>query len=373
MRENSVLGIVFSNMHDEMISELTRNRTMGSVPFGGRYRLIDFALSNMVNSGITKVGVITKSNYQSLMDHLGSGKSWDLSRKRDGLFILPPFGAGQGIYNSRIDALYGISSFIKRSSEEYVFMTDCDTICNIDIHKIVENHQENKADVTVVYKNGKLSDNMKDTMVLKLDKNNRVYDIDIDPDFNPQEECSFAMNMFVMKKNYLERLIAEAFSRGSKSFIRDVLQSNAERANIIGYGIESYVGIIDSLNTYFDVNMQLLNKEAREHLFPANRPVYTKIRDDMPSKYGLNAAVKNSFVADGCIIEGEVINSILFKGVHIGKGTKVSNSVIIQQTYIGDDCRLSNIITDKNVLIKNGRTLIGYDTYPVFIEKNRVI
>ena len=373
MREDSVLGIIFSNMHDETIAELTRNRTMGSVPFGGRYRLIDFALSNMVNSGITKVGVITKSNYQSLMDHIGSGKSWDLSRKRDGLFILPPFGAGQGVYTSRIEALNGISSFIKRSREEYVFMTDCGAVCNIDINKIVENHKENEADITIIYKNGVLPEKTKDTAVIKLDKNNRVYDIDIDPVYENDEECSYSINMFLMKKTYLERLIADAFSKSSLSFERDILQSNVEKAKIIGYHSEGYVGVINSLNSFFEANMQLLNKDVREKLFPVSRPVYTKIRDDMPAKYGLSSSVKNSFVADGCIIEGEVENSILFKGVHIGKGTKVKNSVIIQQSYIGDDCNLSYIITDKNVIIKDGRTLMGYKTYPVFIEKSRVI
>ncbi len=369
-----VLGIIFSNMHDEMLRELTEKRTMASVPFGGRYRFIDFTLSSMVNSNIQSVGVITKSNYQSLMDHLGSGREWDLARKREGLYILPPFGntASAGIYRGRIEALAGIMGFIKHSDARYVVLADCDMICNMDIKAIINEHIEREADITAAYQPKTLNDqNCRDATVFACDENNRVTEVMINP--GVQGEHNVSLNLMVMEKALLERLVAENMSRNLYSMEKDVLQARASLLKIYGYQYKGYCAKIDSMRDYFDANMQMLKKEVRDELFINNGPIYTKVRDDMPAKYGLNAKVTNSLIADGCLIEGEVENSVLFRGVTVGKGAKISNSIVMQDTAVGEKSVLNYCITDKDVTIKDNRMLMGYLSYPVFISKASVV
>lgn len=371
MRGNNVLGIIFSNMHDESIRELTDSRTMGSVPFGGRYRLIDFPLSNMANSGVTKVGVITKSNYRSLMDHLGSGKAWDLSRKREGLILLPPYGSGNAVYENRLQALSGIRDFLASSQEEYVFLCDCDVICNTNVQDIVMHHIQNEADITVVYKHGVVDEKTLKSVVVNCDEEGRITEMMVSPRING--ECDYGLNAYVMRREFLNSIVSEAISRNMKSFEKDILQANVSRYRVIGYEYTSFIETIGSMSQYFNANMQLLKPEVREALFDKDRPIYTKVKDDMPARYGLGCEIKNSLVADGCVIEGTVENCVLFRGVHIGKGAKVSNSIIMQASDIGAGANLSYVITDKNVIIKPERTLMGFDSYPVFIRKGSVV
>ncbi len=224
MRGNNVLGLIFSNMHEEKLRELTENRTMGSVPFGGRYCLIDFPLSNMVNSGINKVGVLTKSHYQSLMDHLGSGKAWDLSRKREGLFLLPPFEAEAFNGNSRIESLSSAESFLQNSKEEYVLMTDSDTVCNIDYSDMLTHHVENQADITIVCRRGILPEKLTDAAVYLTGSDGRVSDMLINP--RAEGECCYGMNMMLIRRELLMRLVADCVSRNRYDFERDLLQRN---------------------------------------------------------------------------------------------------------------------------------------------------
>ncbi|SDN25087.1 glucose-1-phosphate adenylyltransferase subunit GlgD [Acetanaerobacterium elongatum] len=369
-----ILGIIFSNMHDEMLRELTEKRTMASVPFGGRYRFIDFTLSSLVNSNIQSVGVITKSNYQSLMDHLGSGREWDLARKREGLYILPPFGnAGvSGIYRGRIEALAGIMGFIKHSDARYVVLADCDTICNYNIKTILNEHIEKEAEITAVYQRKELNaQNCRDATVFSCNESGRITDVMINPGI--QGECNVSLNLMIMEKALLERLVTENMSRNLFSMEKDVLQAKASAMRLYGYEYKGFCAKIDSMRDYFDANMMMLNKEVRDELFINNGPIYTKVRDDMPAKYGLNSKVTNSLIADGCMIEGEVENSVLFRGVTVGKGAKISNSIIMQDTSIGEKSVLNYCITDKDVTIKDNRMLMGYLSYPVFISKASVV
>lgn len=371
MRGNNVLGVIFSNMSEELLQELTDNRTMGSVPFGGRYRLIDFPLSNMVNSGINRVGVITKRNYQSLMDHLGSGKVWDLSKRRDGLFILPPFGNSSGEFTNRIETLSAISRFLTRSKEEYVLMSDCDVVCNIDYQEVINSHIKNDADITLIYCRGRIPKNVSEPLVLSLNTDGRVKDIYINPKLD--WECSFCINMLLMKRELMIRLVADCISKNKVNFKRDLLQKNVSKYKIFGYEFDGFFKMINSMNSYFDANMSLRSKEARDELFCTDRPIYTKDRDYMPCKYGTGSNVQNSIVASGCVIKGHVENSILFRGVHIGEGTKISNCVLMQDTVIGDNCTLNHVITDKDVTIKEDRTLMGFQSYPVYISKASLV
>ena len=371
MRGNNVVGIIFSNMHDDTMQQVTSIRTFGSVPFGCRYRTIDFPLSNMVNSGVNKVGVITKSNYQSLMDHLGSGKAWDLSRKREGLFILPPFGNGNQMYSNRIEALDGISSFLRNCREEYVILADCDMICNLDFKKVLDAHLDTNADITIVYKCGEMPSDLGEPVVLELNGQDKVTDIVVGTQSG--QKVSWSMGIYVMKKAFLQKTIAKAVSRNRSNFVRDILQRGVLEDKIYGYRFEGYVGALDSMQSYFKVNMDLMNMDVLRDLFNPMRPIYTKERDEMPTRYGLGSVVTNSLIADGCVIEGEVENCVLFRGVHVGKGSKLSNCIIMQDTVIGDNTVLTYLISDKDVTFSDGKSMIGTETYPIYVSKDSVV
>lgn len=367
MRGNNILGIIFSNIGDSRIKDLTEKRTFGSVPFGGRYRMIDFPLSNMVNSGINKVAVITNRNYHSLMNHLGSGKSWDLSRRRDGLFLFPPFGTETGDFHNRVEMLYSIANFIKRSKEEYVLLSDCDVISNINYQKVVDFHLENDADITLVSTRGLLPEKSTRTMVFSQEHDGRITEIRINPEITT--ECCFGLNKTVMKKQLLLDFVTECMSSNSKDFDKDILQKSVSKYRVFSYEFSNFRRVISSMLSYYEANMQLINTTVRNEIFNSQTPIYTKIRDDMPTKYGVSAEVKNSIISDGCVIDGIVENSVISKGVKIGRGSKISNCVIMQDSAIGENCSLSYIITDKDVEVQNCRTLMGFRSYPVYISK----
>lgn len=367
---SNVLGIVFANMHDTTISDLTKKRTMGSVPFGARYRLIDFPLSNMVNSGITNVGVITKANYQSLLDHLGSGAEWDLSRKTGGLHLLPPYGhVNGGLYRGRLEALAGVEDYLAHGDTEYVVMTDSDVIINIDYKPIVDFHEKNGADITAVYaKNTFTKEQLKTKVVLGVNDAGLVYDVVIRPE-TIEGETNVSLNMYVMKRDFLLTIVKECASRNLYSFEVDILQHKLKDLKICGYKYNGYYEQVDSIKSYYSSNMALMDKKKRDLLFDRDNPIYTKVRDDAPAKYGLDARVTNSLVADGCIIEGIVENSVLFRGVKVGKGAIVKNCILMQDTVIGDKAEINYVITDKEVITGSYRTMNGTIDYPIYVAK----
>ena len=370
-------GLIFSNIHDQTLPELTRVRTMASVPFGGRYRLIDFALSNMVNSGITKIGLITHYNYQSLLDHIGTGKDWDLARRSGGIKILPPnitaydnASTGQ-LYATRLEAMLGAKEFINRCTEDYFVLSDCDVICNIDLSEIIEEHAKNRADITFVTKKVDITgwDISEKIITITSDEEGRVVDM-VREDARAQT-VNLYTNIMVVTRRYLMTVLADAAAHGYSSFLRDVITPSIGKANYRVYEYDGWYAYIGSLEGYFACSMAMLTPKAREGLFAVkNRPVLTKVRNSSPTKYCEGASVKNSMIADGCVIEGEVENCILFRGVKIGRGTKVKNSILLQDTYVGSDVSLNCVITDKNVIIRDGRVLSGHETMPFFVGKN---
>lgn len=365
---SNVLGLIFANMHETTIPNLTKNRAMASVPFGARYRLIDFPMSNMVNSDIDDVGIITKDNYQSLIDHLGAGDEWDLSRKTGGMHLLPPYGNSHEVYRGRLEALAHVKPFIKSINADYVLLSDADVIANIDYRPIIDFHEKNNADITVVYGRGTYTTEQSMTKtVLAVNEKNEVYDVIIRPEISGAHNVS--LNMFVVGKEFLLNLVREAESRNLFSFEIDVLQHKLHEMRVFGYKFEKPFIQIDSIDTYFNSNMQLVDKSLRDQIFNSDAPIYTKVRDEAPAKYGIGAEVKNSLIADGCIIEGTVENCVLFRGVKIGKGATVKNSILMQDTVVGEKAEMNYVITDKNVLISNYRSLAGTDTYPVFVNK----
>ncbi len=373
MIENQTLGIIFSNMHDELLGELTAKRTTGSVPFGGRYRFIDFTLSNMVNAGIDDVGVIAKTSYQSLLDHLGNGKEWDLSRRNGGLHILPPFsGFHTGVYRGRMEALTNITGYIRHSKAEYVIMTDCNVIANIDYAKIIDFHAKSDADITIAYKKMDVQVNRDGKtnlgFVLEGDKI-----VDVFRNVEAGKDINVSLNIIVMKREALLDMIADCEKRNRYSFRDDILLAKDRKYKINGYEFKGYTALIETQQEYFDATMDLLKKEVRDDLFFKNGPIYTKVHDEMSVMYGLGSEVKNSLIADGCVIKGKVENCVIFRGVEIGEGTVVKNSIIMQGTKIPDGCELDYVVTDKNVEITQGRTLKGYETYPIYIQKNKIV
>lgn len=375
----NAVGIIFSNIHDENLPEMTRQRTMASVPFGCRYRLIDFPLSNMVNAEINKIGVITHYNYQSLMDHIGTGKDWDLSRRGGGIHILPPFITAydqtvNGLYSTRLEALIGILNFITKCREEYVVLSDCDAICNLDFAQIVHEHIENNSDITIVVKNYPLSrTDVGKQQIITADENGRVTDIS-EHTSNMTGNRLVSINIMVMRRVYLQGIILDSIAHGYKDLFRDILRRNMSAQNYRIHLHTGYHASINSIADYYRCSMQLLDKDVREELFLVeHRAIYTKVKNSAPTNYRTAAKIKNSLIADGCVIEGTVENSILFRGVKVGRGTVVKNSILMQDTYTGANVYLNCVITDKNVVICDERCLSGYETMPFYIDKGSMV
>ena len=376
----SVQGIIFSNLHDKNIPELTLRRTMASVPYAGRYRLIDFALSNMVNSGITSVSVITHYNYQSLMDHIGAGKDWDLARRSGGIKILPPYmtayaNQSNALYNSRMEALKSVNYSVSRFTSDYVVLSDCDVICNVDLNDMINDHIENNADITIAVKRVLLNkDSASRNVIIDADPEGRIVDINPYPT-NVNGYRDIDLNILVINRDYLQSVVVDAIAHGYTSFNRDVIARNTARRNFRIYKYDGYFANIGSLTDYYSHSMELLGTpENRDEIFGIKtRPIYTKVRNSAPTRYAESSVVKNSLVADGCIIDGTVENSIIFRGVKISRGATVKNSILFQDTVIGENVFLNCVITDKNVVIRDGRILSGHETLPFFVEKGKMI
>ena len=369
------LGIIFPNSYDDLVPELVTERLMASIPFAGRYRMIDFILSSMVNSGIDNVSVIVRQNYHSLMDHLGSGREWDLTRKNGGLNIVPPFaGKNVKIYNGRVEALASVLSFLQNQKEKYVVMSDANIAVNFDFAAFLNTHIESGADVTVAYTEEELpesallaeTDNKGLYYTLDLEKN-RVNNIKINSRSSGIQ--NFSMNIYAIERALLIDQIRQASVRGYVFYERDILSPHLVTLNVQGYKYEGYTARISDMHSYFEENMKMLDDANVDALF-AN-PIYTKIRDDNPTRYIPGSRVKNIMAADGCVIEGEVENSILFRGVKVGKGAKVKNCVLMQDTVVEAGADIEYVISDKNVVISEGKELKGTDTFQIFVEKRK--
>lgn len=358
MIKNSVLGIIFANSHDAMLGELTAQRSMASVPFGAQFRLIDFPLSNFANAKVSKAGIITKTNYYSLMTHIGSGKPWDLDRKIGGLSILPPYASAETQkYKGKLEALYGILEYLQEATEDYVILSDADVIANINIRELIKQHKTKNADITIAYAEGKKPLGQRDSMSFHFDSEERITEVNFD-DF-VKGDCSFGLDTMIVSRTLLIEIIENQMKKGNVSLSHGIFAEGQGNLKIYGFKHTGFTAVMDGIRSYYDANMALLNAEKRQALFNKENPVYTKSRDDMPARYGINAKVKNSIVGDGCVIEGTVINSVLFRGVKIGKGTTVENCIIMDATEIGDNCNLSNLIADRNVVISDGNSIDG--------------
>lgn len=368
-----MMGIVMADNAGLHLNELTEMRSVAAIPFGGRYRLIDFILSNMVNSGIINVGVATNINYSSLMDHLGSGAPWDLNRKIYGLFMLPPYVRGSGsVRAGNIDQLYGILTFLRRSRQQYVLLASGRIVCNMTFDDALSAHIGKDADITLIYHDkGKVDSQLSRGAVYEVAEDGRVTGIEVEPHF-PRSTCE-SMDMYIIDRLKLIEMIDEAYSRGSHDFIRDILLEKLETSKIYGYEYKGFVGKIDSVDTYYENSMKMLNNDIRKELFHSENRIYTKVKDQVPTQYGENAMVEDALIADGCVIEGYVENSIVSRGVHIAKGAVVKNSIVMQNSVIEENCEIENVIIDKECTLRAGKKLIGHPNHPVILPKRTLL
>ncbi len=377
--KHDALAIIFANSYDNEVPSLVNERLMASIPFAGRYRLIDFTLSSMVECGIDNVSIIVKKNYRSLMRHLGSGRPWDLVRKNGGLNIVPPYAEkGIKVYNGRVEAVASIVEFLKVSKEQYVFMCDSNIAYNFDFADMIRAHQESGADVTIAYKNEPIPYgfmNLQTTQTTDL-----YYTFDLDGDkitqintnskeYGPQ---NLSMNLYLIEREKLIAQIERAYAQGHVFYERDVLAPMLGTDKICGYEFKGYSARITDMVSYFDENMKLLNPENLNALFDGFN-VYTTVRDDNPARYCSGSKVANSLIADGCLIEGEVDNCVLFRGVHVGKGTRIKNCILMQDTVIAGNCDIEYCIMDKEVTVASGKSIKGDKTFPVFVPAYKKI
>lgn len=373
----NVLGIIIAFDNDNDLRELTEHRTVAAVPFGGRYRIVDFMLSNMVNSGIYRVGVLMRDRYQSLIDHIGSAKDWDLSRKNGGVTLLPPYSYSKrasplvnGEYRGKIDALAGAIDYLQKNRSDYVVVADGDIVANIAIDQIVEAHKRSGNKITVVCT--KKTKESPFTTYVNMNSKGAVSDIRVgDCDGG---KCKYiALGVYVMQREYLIHLIADCVTHNDVHLERQMLQRALVESNIGGYIFDRYAAKIEDTKDYFQANMDMLEKEVRDDIFLRNRPIHTKIHDEAPAYYGDQAIVDDSLIADGCYIEGEVSGSILFRDVHIERDAKIVNSIIMQSGKVLSGASLDHIITDRGATIREGRTMMGHENYPVVIAKSSVV
>ncbi|MBQ1240587.1 MAG: glucose-1-phosphate adenylyltransferase subunit GlgD [Lachnospiraceae bacterium] len=373
----NALGIIFPNAYDSYVPELVNDRLMASIPFAGRYRMVDFVLSSMVTSGIDNISILVRNNYHSLMDHLGSGREWDLTRKNGGLSIYPPYSEkGMKVYAGRVDGLASILPTLKDQKEKYVILADSNIAVNFDFKAMLDAHIESGADVTVAY----AKEEIPEAMIKNQDFSNLYFTFRMDGNrinkiyINSEEKGvqNLSMNIYIIDREFLIKEITAAFVRGYVYFERDILAPNTDKFNIQGYEFNGYKARICDMKSYFDENMKLLKDENLDGLFAGN-PIYTKVRDDNPTRYIAGAKGKNSLVADGCVIEGIVENCILFRGVKIEKGAKVKNCVLMQDTVVECGANLEYVITDKNVKVSVAQELRGTDSFPVYVAKGQTV
>lgn len=367
-----IMGVINLVNEPDDLEELTYFRCPASVPFGGRYRLIDFTLSNMVNSGIENVAVFTQHKYRSLMDHLGSGKEWDLDRKRGGMFILPavhdePTGMSRGdLYQ-----FYCHRDYFYRGQEELVLISRSHMVCSINFMEAVSYHEDMQADITVIYKEIDEDEPAKFRRLAVKDDGR----VTVMEDHTGRLRTNkISMEMYIMSKGLLLDMVESCLAQGYDHLVRDGIMKNIDKLSVYGYRFDGHLGIVNSVQGYYKHSMELLNPRIwRELFFQKNNLIYTKVKDEPPAKYLEHAAVKNSLIANGCTIEGRVENSILFRGVKIRKGSYVKNSIILQNCEIEENVIIENSILDKDVFISRGRVLAGDNKAPFIAAKTKVI
>jgi glucose-1-phosphate adenylyltransferase len=371
-----VLGLISLHENEEHLKELTRMRPIAAIPFGGRYRLIDFALSNMVNSGITNVGIVVKHKYRSLMDHLRSGKEWDLARKRDGLFLLPPpdhLHYANSIYKGDLEHFHTHADILRRSRQDYVIVTGSHIIYNTDYREAFRFHREKDADITLIYKEEQPGPGKyyAQATVPTLGEDGRVTDLHVTT--GRIMGGPLCLETFILSKELLLNIIEDCVARGEYDFVKGGIIRHIDNYKVYGFPFTGYMAKINSVQAYYKASMDLLRPDVWQDLFLKSGPVYTKVKDEPPANYRDFVAASNVLVANGSVIEGRVENSVIFRSVRIHKGAYVNNCIIMQKCEIGPNAVLESVICDKDVRISNAKRLIGDKNYVMVIEKGMIV
>ena len=366
----SVMGLVNLQKKDTLIKELTENRPIASIPFAGRYRIIDFALSSMVNSGIGNVGILLPEKSRSVLDHLRSGKDWDLARRHEGLCYLPAARVDKGSRDGDLKNCYYNLDFINHSDEKYILLANGSVIYNMDFSNVLRFHQNTGADITMVY-NVETREEPSEGVVLQTAENGLV--TDLAQKMVSYEGAKLSMGIYLMEKRTFLDIVKDTFEHGGTDFMRDGLMQRFDDFAVYGYEHKGYVARMTSTAAYYKANMDVLRPGVWEELFMGEDPIYTKSKDEVPVQYKDTAKVTNSLIANGCVIRGEVENSIIFRGVTIAEGAKVKDSIIMQQCDLEENALLEHVICDKNVKITRDKWLKGAANYPLIVSKNVVI
>ncbi len=369
----NVMGIVFAN--DSSIGELTSKRTMGSLPFGGRYRQIDFPLSNMTNAGIRHIGIFSRRNYQSLMNHIGSGEEWNLELGEGELEFLTPFAMSTShSYRGKLENLYYAMGFLEHGTEEeYVVMTDAAILSNIDLTKVIASHIRSGRDITVVTKAGIANGSKMLDLALKLDDKGEVEDICVD--YAAPSDYVASMDIFVLSKAFLCKQVKECIAHNLFHMDRDLVMGLWQKG-VVTINAFPYDGIAmfnESTQEYYHNSLSLIDPDVRHHMFDSNHPIYTKVRDRVPTYYGQNCRIDHSTVADGCRLEGNVQNSVLFRQVIVKAGSTIDSCLIMNDTVIGENSELRYVILDKDVVVRPGSKLIGTYNNPIVIKRGEIV
>ena len=369
----NVTGIIFAN--DGTVSALTEKRTMASLPFGGRYRQVDFALSNLSCAGVRRIGIVTRHSYQSLMYHVGSGEEWGLEMEEGGLEYLTPFASSQiSDYRGKLESLSSAMSFLEcGSDDELVVMIDSAILSNIDLTKVLESHVASGRDITLVTKSGIANGNKQLDLAVRLDKKGEIADMVVD--YAAPEDYEASMDIFVLNRKWLAQQVKEHIAHNLYHMDRDLVLGlwQKKQATVNIYRFEGIALYNESVEEYFRNSLRLIEKDVRQELFGGNHPIYTKVRDRVPSFYGENCHIENCSVADGCMLGGTVRNSILFRQVTVYPTAEVENCVIMNDAVIGEGCQQRYVILDKDVYVRPGAKLMGTPTNPVIVKRGEVV
>lgn len=369
----NVMGIIFTN--DASLGDLTNKRTMASIPFGGRYRHVDFALSNLSSAGVRHVGIISRHNYQSLINHIGDGEEWGLELEEGGLEFLTPYAMSTShTYRGKLESLDNAMDFLTYGGEdELVVMIDSAVLSNVDLNDVLNQHIASGRDVTVVTKAGICNGEKKIDLALKLDDNGEVADIVVDYVAGPEYVAS--MDIFVLSKKWLVDSVKEMIARDKFHMDRDLVLGGWQRGEV-SVNVYPFQGIAmfnESVEEYFYNSLAIIHKDVRHDIFHGNHPVYTKVRDRVPTYYGENCEVQDCLVADGCILEGQAKSSVLFRQVTVQTGASVENCVIMNDSVVGEGAELKYVILDKNVTVSPGARLSGTRKNPIIVKRGETV
>lgn len=374
MKKN-MLGIIFAEIYgSEELNALTYDRNMAAIPFGGRYRLVDFTVSNMVNSGVDNIGVLVKQYYRSLMDHLSNGQEWDLNRKHGGMHIIPPYANESSSHTSvgKLDELRGALDLLLDSTEPYVLLAEANVVCSMDYRPVLEAHIASGADITAVTytADGTSSDQFTYVFVSKDGKAAAFALNDV-----PRAGDEIGIGSYIISREMLIEIVRNFTALGAYHFERAFMQRqlNKGKLSINLYSVDCPVLFNRSVTEYLKNSLALTDQSVVPAIFRSNWPIYTRVNDEVPTYYGTECAVSGCVIADGCVIEGSAEHSVLGRGVRVGKGAKITNSVIMQGVTVGENAVLENVIIDKWAVISANAELKGLSTAPVIIRKGAQI